>query len=468
MTDASAGTLLNELNGKRRRWPSVPFVFAFPLLCFLFLLFSQNSIPPSPATVQFATAWFDGALIAFIPLLIVAFLWDRRRFCVVMYSLDDQAIAAYQTLHNAFAALAASAVIWHVRARAAVYDRKYTAGASTLLDVHPTRADKQEPPLVRTNLETVSVVAGSGTRLCFFPDRLLIFGPHGVGAVNYRDLQMQYTETQFILNTSAPRDARVVDWTWQYVNKKGGPDRRFAHNPRLPIIHCERLHFMSPSGLNEMFQFSRPGAAMGFEQAVRQLTGVLNALPAAPSSGLGIPSSTQSPNPVMAEPPERAPSPGRTILALCAFGIIAFIAWAAGTSRKNTASVDAGSTPALMVTPLSATEPKIRSMPATQALAVSAATPSPPNVPVGLLPTPIPVIPAPPPSPGSADFNRLVNDSQHRAIATYPALGQLGSPINSLFVKRYTALKAAASPRLNEPDWPEKLARQCSGELTRR
>ncbi len=167
MTDASAGALLDELNGKRRRWPSMPFVFAMPLVCFLFLLLSQNAMSISPSTVQRAAAVFNGALIAFAPLLLVAFLWDRRRFCVVLYSLDDQVMTAYLALHNAFGALAASAVIWHVQAQASVYDRKYSAGASTILDARPTRVDKQEPALLRTNVETVSLIAG-GARDCAF------------------------------------------------------------------------------------------------------------------------------------------------------------------------------------------------------------------------------------------------------------------------------------------------------------
>ncbi len=468
MTDASAGTLLDELNGKRRRWPSLPFVFALPAVCFLFLIFSQNTTPQSPSTVQLAATLFTCALIAFVPLLVAAYLWDRRRFCVVMYSLDDQATIAYQTLHNSFGALAASSVIWHVRAHAAVYDRKYVAGASTLLDTRPTRADKQEPPLVRTNLETVSILASDGTRLCFFPDRLLVFSAQGVGAVNYRDIHIQSSETRFILDTSPPRDARVVDWTWQYLNKKGGPDRRFSHNPRKPIIHCECLHFSSASGLNEVFQFSRPGVVAPFEHAVRHLTSTLDDLSSAPVHSTDPLSPAPSQFPAVQETPARIPTVARTIFVLGTCGVVALIVWAVGTHKRKNDGMSTLSTPALITTVQSPATPKVASLPTQPSIAVPTATLSPPrlsNTPLASASVPAE---AATPLPTGADFNRLVMESQRRAMSAYPALGRLGSPINSRFVKRYTALRAAASPRLNEPDWPEKLARECVGEAMHR
>ena len=43
--------------------------------------------------------------------------------------------------------------------------------------------------------------------------------------------------------TPRPRDARQVDTTWRFVNKNGGPDRRFKDNRQLPVM----LYGESPS-----------------------------------------------------------------------------------------------------------------------------------------------------------------------------------------------------------------------------
>jgi hypothetical protein len=119
----------------------------------------------------------------------------------------------------------------------------------------------------------LSLGAGRQT-LYFLPDRLLVYDSAGIGAISYRTLSLSATRQRFIEEDSVPSDATVVDRTWRYVNKSGGPDRRFAHNPELPICLYDELTFRTASGLNEVFQISRSGLAEGFIAAVRYLAGV--------------------------------------------------------------------------------------------------------------------------------------------------------------------------------------------------
>ena len=95
--------------------------------------------------------------------------------------------------------------------------------------------------------------------LALMPDRLLVFEPAGVGAIAYEDLTLECAESQFIEDENVPKDATVVGKTWRYVNKKGGPDRRFKDNRELPVCAYDQLHFSSPQGLNELLQLSRRG-----------------------------------------------------------------------------------------------------------------------------------------------------------------------------------------------------------------
>lgn len=93
---------------------------------------------------------------------------------------------------------------------------------------------------------------------------------------------------------------------------------------------------------------------------------------------------------------------------------------------------------------------------------------------VSAQPTARMVTPTPPlaPSPVSVKTTikapKVVNaaDSQKRAIALYPDLGVSGSPLNREFLRRYNGLKASGDPLLQEPDWPEKLAKQSSDALS--
>lgn len=62
--------------------------------------------------------------------------------------------------------------------------------------------------------------------------------------------------TRFIESSPVPKDARVVDHTWQYVNKSGGPDKRFKNNRQLPVCLYGELKLQSPTGLNTIIMFS--------------------------------------------------------------------------------------------------------------------------------------------------------------------------------------------------------------------
>ncbi len=56
----------------------------------------------------------------------------------------------------------------------------------------------------------------------------------------------------------------------------------------------------------------------------------------------------------------------------------------------------------------------------------------------------------------------MVKQSQARALKVHPDLGVASSALNKKFVERYKVLQAEKSPRLQEPEWPEKLADECA------
>jgi hypothetical protein len=56
----------------------------------------------------------------------------------------------------------------------------------------------------------------------------------------------------------------VVGDTWRFVNKSGGPDRRFNFNKRLPICLYGEMDIKSSSGLNAKLYFSQPAAGDRF------------------------------------------------------------------------------------------------------------------------------------------------------------------------------------------------------------
>jgi hypothetical protein len=247
MTDASAATLLEELQTKRQRFPWWPITAA---VAGLLLLGAGGILGAAPLVV-----------IAIVGGVSVWMTYQRdtvARTTVIMYDLEAAALERYEELHAAFDDFARCGRVGHVSAQGRTDDWKRHAGAQVIQQRSIVRPHKTAPPGVRTNVDVPALPVGRQT-LHFFPDRLLVFDRAGIGAVPYRDLQITVGTSRFIEGEGVPGDAQVVGRTWKFPNKNGGPDRRFSDNPELPIALYEEIHFHSTSGLNELIQVSRVG-----------------------------------------------------------------------------------------------------------------------------------------------------------------------------------------------------------------
>lgn len=260
IVDSSSRELLDELNRKRakmRLWPVVAIASV------VVLGFGISSSWPSWLLAMLVLTGAAGTYVAHTRDAL-------EKTVVLFYNFDPDMEAAYAQLHSAASQLANCAAAWHIEASGKVHDRKYHAGASDLVRRKNTSIRRTEPPYVKTNIETVAVGVGRQT-LHFFPDRVLIYDQNGVGAVGYQELRIEVGATRFIESDSVPRDAEIVDRTWKYVNKSGGPDKRFKDNKELPVCRYEEITLSSQSGLNEVLQLSRCGPGNGFAEAISSL-----------------------------------------------------------------------------------------------------------------------------------------------------------------------------------------------------
>lgn len=263
MVDSSSASLLAEFKEKQRKIRSFPFTLTITIIVILTLL------------IKAAPLWillFAGTLLS--ALCIVATTWDQTRKTVVLfYDIDPDIEPQLTRFFSAFSELNSSRRIWHIEAQGDCDDHKRHAGATSLIRRTQIRLTETPPHFVKTNLPIPSIPVGQQT-LCFFPDRLLVFAGNEVGAVSYKDLNVTANEEQFIENEGVPSDARIVDKTWRYVNKKGGPDRRFNDNYEIPIALYGKIHFGSATGLNELIQLSKLGAGEKFINAIKGLANI--------------------------------------------------------------------------------------------------------------------------------------------------------------------------------------------------
>jgi Holliday junction resolvasome RuvABC ATP-dependent DNA helicase subunit len=213
---------------------------------------------------------YELPLLAVAALVLGAVAWaymfqlDQRRLTTTLdYKLTDDQNHKFADLVGAFKGLMNSARVWRVPMEMDQPDWKRHAGASTSVQRHRIKLGMGLPRLVKSNLEFPSFALGKET-IYFAPDAVLVVASDSVAALRYDDCEFLTTASRFIEDDGAPPDTQIVGETWQYVNKNGGPDRRFSNNRRLPICIYGQLDLRSSTGLNERLQFSRPEAPNDF------------------------------------------------------------------------------------------------------------------------------------------------------------------------------------------------------------
>jgi hypothetical protein len=258
MIDGSSAQLLEELNRVHRRRQIAPLVaIGSCVLVWAAIVLAKPSL-------------LIAGLIG-LPFL-AAIVWARHLdvtlgTSILRYELDPEAEGSFSRLTQGFNQLCSCSAVWHIEASGDALDRKRNAGASQLIRRHAIRPLLSLPPRMECNLTVPTLPAGAQT-LYFFPDRVLIYERSAVGAVAYGDLSTEAGQTRFIEEGIVPEDTEILDRTWKYVNKSGGPDRRFSDNRELPVVGYGFVHLMSRTGLNEMFNCSNVAKATAFISAI--------------------------------------------------------------------------------------------------------------------------------------------------------------------------------------------------------
>lgn len=262
MEDARFAEILSDLNAKQNS-TSMRAVLGWSSGTLAILAtFVAGGTGMIAGMILFGTAFFFGT-----------WLDSFKRTSVLMYELEDEARAAYETLTSSFDTLMACAGKWHVDAGGAVRDIhawKRNAGAGHILDKRPTTFDYSLPRVVTSNITPPAIKSGKET-LYFFPDFLLVVESDKVGAVAYDSLSIRAQESHFIEEGTVPSDATIIAHTWKHPNKNGGPDRRFANNFQIPVCLYESIYLTSSNGLNELLQVSRNGVTAPFARTISTL-----------------------------------------------------------------------------------------------------------------------------------------------------------------------------------------------------
>jgi hypothetical protein len=253
LQDTSAEGLLSHIRERHQKILIAPWVTAGSTLILIAMFAREVSL------------WLIAlcAVLILLAHLMVSRFDEGRKRVALNYRLDASAQSACDALLVGMKWLASCQRVWRVLARDLSSDPKYTAGATQLINRRATLMSQRAPRFFEVNVPVWNLELG-GQTLYFFPDRVLIYQGSQVGAVSYTDLTATHTITTFVESDGVPSDARVVATTWRYANKGGGPDRRFANNPSIPVAEYAALTLHSKGGLNIALQCSSVSASKQF------------------------------------------------------------------------------------------------------------------------------------------------------------------------------------------------------------
>ncbi|MGZ3813591.1 MAG: DUF4236 domain-containing protein [Mucilaginibacter sp.] len=276
---ATNGESFHLLDSNNRKWLKIGFHDSTGYISRRFATIEHVHHEQQTEDELFLANSLAGYLVAIgMAAFIVLINWlrklDKKRFEMELhYEMDEQLQQVYQQFANHFANFSHSSRIWQHLNAYQTNDYKRNGGAGKLVKRTSIRSiSANQPPLPHfiTNV-AIPCIKLNNLDFYFLPERLLIKRGNTFAAVFYKKLQISSFTTRFIEDESVPSDAKVVDHTWRYVNKHGGPDRRFNNNRQLPICAYSEYNLTSDTGIYEVLMTSKQGAMDAFAGFLAQI-----------------------------------------------------------------------------------------------------------------------------------------------------------------------------------------------------
>ncbi len=185
------------------------------------------------------------------------------------YSFDPEKEDEHTRRIDAWQLLAEGKKEWQVLTEQFNNNRKVNAGAGRSLKRIACKIEKGHPYYIKTNVDTIQIALHNNERLIILPDKVFFVRKRKVGMIDYSDFRISVSSVRFVETDPIPKDAQVVGYTWQYVNRNGTPDQRFKNNKQIPLCLYGQVFLRSSSGLNVELQISNVQNARDFAELIK-------------------------------------------------------------------------------------------------------------------------------------------------------------------------------------------------------
>ncbi|WP_343675137.1 DUF4236 domain-containing protein [Chitinophaga sp.] len=183
-------------------------------------------------------------------------------------TFDTDILQKYESVTTAFKRLSQSHKVWDVTSAFAENRRVTRSAASTLVDKKEVKIGIKSIEDIQSNFEPLWFKNANGADLYFYPGFIIMYDTKDrFGIIDLKELHFNFLPVRFIERGFVPPDAKVIDHTWNKVNKNGAPDKRFRDNFQIPIVRYGAITLRTDAGVHEEYEFSNYEAAEAFSEA---------------------------------------------------------------------------------------------------------------------------------------------------------------------------------------------------------
>jgi hypothetical protein len=190
---------------------------------------------------------------------------------------EDVFFDLYKTVRKAFHLLNGAEKKWDLTSSKRTNRVAERTSAANTVTRSEIKISEQHLPILQTDLAPLCFHNMNGGDLYLYPGFLIVYeSKTDFAVISYIDIKINFNQTRFIESEKVPDDTKIVDKTWLKVNKDGSPDKRFSNNYQIPVVQYGELHFISPSGLNEVYCFSNAELPMLFQKSLSDYIDTIN------------------------------------------------------------------------------------------------------------------------------------------------------------------------------------------------
>jgi hypothetical protein len=194
---------------------------------------------------------------------------ELKNSIVELHSTTSDNIRSYfKKLEDSFRLLSQTEFIWDITTSQLVDRVKTRSYASNAINRKRVNIFFSKVDMIKTEEEALHFQNANGGDIYVYPTLLIVVNSNKEFALlDYKDVQLEYSNSQFIEEEKFPSDSKQIGTTWAKVNKDGSRDRRFSNNYQIPIALYGQLYWRSSNGFNEVYQFSNSDTAEKFQKS---------------------------------------------------------------------------------------------------------------------------------------------------------------------------------------------------------